>query len=104
MVDVGREGQFAAGLGDDVTCKTFSIEHHFAVQTISRAVGAGFCENVACTGIIFLNFCERAVFAEDRQRVEKNVVVGARSPVGEIVAHEIRSKEVGPITSCAVAL
>ena len=59
---------------------------------------------MAGAGGICLNFRERAVFAEDRERFEEDVVVGARGPVGEVVDHEVGAEEIGPIAAGAVSL
>ena len=94
MVDVGRERQFAARFGDDVAGKTFPIQHGSGVELVFRAERAGLRENMAGARIFFLNFCQRAVFAENRQSMKENVIVRARRPIGEIVADEIRAEEV----------
>src|SRR6266850_5188417 len=56
------------------------------------------------SGRIWLNFRERTVLAENRKRFEKDFVVRAGGPVGEVVHHEVWAEEIGPIASGAVAL
>src|SRR6266850_2953242 len=56
------------------------------------------------SGRIWLNFRERTVLAENRKRFEKDLVVRASGPVGEVVHHEVWAEEIGPIASGAVAL
>ena len=51
-----------------------------------------------------MNFCERAVFAEDGQGFEKDLIVGARGPIREVMNHEIRGEEVGPVAAGSIAL
>ncbi len=104
MIDVRGESQLPAAGGDDEAGESFAIEHQFAIQLVFRAEGAGFCEDVACAGIVDLNFGERAVFAENGKRFEENGEVGARTPISHVVSDEVRAKEIGPIAAFTVAL
>src|SRR5260221_14384923 len=61
VVDIGGEGKFAAGFGNDVASQTFSIEHHFCVEAVAGVVGAGFCGERTCGGSCLLGFVEGGV-------------------------------------------
>src|SRR5713226_834219 len=59
---------------------------------------------MAGAGGIYLNLRERAVFSENRERLEKNLIVRAGGPIGEVVDHKIGAEEVGPIAAGSIAL
>src|SRR5229473_1637804 len=104
MIDVSGEGELLSIFGDDVAGEAFAVKHHFAAQLVFGAEGAGFCEDMAGAGGIYLNLRERAVFSENRERLEKNLIVRAGGPIGEVVDHKIGAEEVGPIAAGSIAL
>src|SRR5258706_3007235 len=80
------------------------MEDHDFVQAMFGAEGAGFREDVAGGLIGGLNFGESSVFTEDGQGFEEDGVIGTSGPVGEVLAHEIRAEEVGPVAAGSIAL
>src|SRR5690242_5515570 len=104
MIDVSGERKLLPVLGEDVPRETFAVEHHFAAQLVFGAKGAGFCEDMACAWRTGLNFGKRAVFAKNWQRLEEILIVRTRRPIGEVVDHEVRAEEVGPIAAGSIAL
>src|SRR5919108_5008705 len=53
---------------------------------------------------IDLNFCERAVFAEDGERFKENFIIRPRGPIGQVMHHEVRSEKIGPVAARTVTL
>src|SRR6266478_6356451 len=104
MIYVGGEYDFFAARGDYIAGETFAVQHHVGVEAIFGAEGSGFRENVPGAGICSLNFCERAVLAEDGQSFEEDRVIGTSGPVGEILADEIGAEEIGPVAAGTIAL
>src|SRR5260221_14194128 len=51
-----------------------------------------------------LDFCQRAISAQYRQRFEEDGVFGSSGPVREVVAHEVGAEKIGPVTAGSVAL
>jgi len=104
VIHVGGERELLAAFGDDEAGEPFAVEHHFAIELVLGAERAGFCEDVAGTGIVDLNFGESAVFPENGHRFEEDRKVGPRAPVGHVVGNKVRAEEVRPVSSFAVAL
>ena len=95
VIYVGSEGEFFSVFGDDVAGEAFAVKHHHAIEPVFGAERAGFREDMAGTGGICLNFSKRAVFAKNRERTKKNLIVRA-SKVG--------AEKIGPIPAGAIAL
>ena len=104
VIDVSGESQSLAVFGEDIAGKAFAVEHHLAAKFVFGAKRAGFCEDMACARRIGLNFREGTVFAENWKRLEKNLIVRTRRPIGEVVDHEVGAEKVGPIASGSIAL
>src|SRR5712671_3351126 len=104
VIDVGGKSDFFAAGSDYVAGEAFPVQHYVGVEAIFGAESSGFCEDVPGAWIGGLNFCERAVFAKNRQRFEEDRVVGASGPIGEVLANEIGAEEVSPVAASAIAL
>ena len=104
VIDVSSKGELFAVFSDDVANQAFAVEHQFGIELVFGAESAGFCKHVTGAGRASLNFRERAVFAEDGQRFEENFVVRARGPIREVMDHEIRAEEIGPVSARTIAL
>src|SRR6267378_3051880 len=104
VINVGGEGESLSIFGDDVAGEAFAVKHHLAAQLVIGAEGAGFCKDMAGAGGGSLNFRERAVFAENRERLEKNLIVRAGGPVSEVLDHEVWAEKISPIAAGAIAL
>ena len=88
MIYVCGERELLAAGRDHEAGEAFAVEHHFAVELVFGAEGAGFCEDVAGAGIVDLNFGERAVLAENGKSFEENGKVGTRAPIRHVVGDE----------------
>src|SRR5882762_11729072 len=53
---------------------------------------------------IGLNLRQGPVFAENRERLEEILIVGTGGPIREVLHHEIRAEEVGPVAAGSIAL
>jgi len=53
---------------------------------------------------IGLNLREGPVFAENRESLEELLIVGTGGPIREVVHHEVRAEEVGPVAAGSIAL
>jgi hypothetical protein len=104
VIDVGSESEFFSVFGNDVANEAFAVKHHHAIEPVLGAEGAGFREDMAGARGICLNFRKRAVFAENREGIEKNSKVRASRPVGEVVDHKVGAEKIGPIAAGPIAL
>src|SRR5207247_2911755 len=84
--------------------QALTVEHQFAVELVFRSKCARLCEHMTCAHRINLNFCERAVFPQDGERLEKNFIIGPRGPIRQVMHHEVGAEEVGPISPSAIPL
>jgi len=71
VIDVSGESKPFSIFGDDIAGQAFAVQHHLAAQLVIGAEGAGFRENVAGAGRIFLNFRQRAVFSKNGSALKK---------------------------------
>ena len=81
VVDVGGEGQFAAGLGDDVARQTFSVEHHFCIEAVAGASAPSgapldYLERVALDAQVSSDTIRR-VTVDIEERMHLNTAVSA---------------------------
>src|SRR5260370_1768049 len=56
------------------------------------------------SGGIGLDFCECPIFAKNRERLEKILIVRASGPIREVVHHEVGAKEISPVAAGSIAL
>ncbi len=104
VIYVRREGQLLATLREDVPGQSLAAKPGLAVEAVASAERAGLSENVTGGGRFWLNFREGAIFAEDRQRVEKHVVIRTGRPVEQIAAREVGAEIIGCVAACAISL
>ncbi len=104
MIHISGKGERLARFRLHVAGQAFAVKCQARIELVFGGKRSGFCEDMARPRIVLLNFGQRSVFSKNGQRIKKDGEVRPGFPIRQIVAHEIRAEEIGPVAARAVAL